>query len=62
MEYHHDGEIEAVSCRADIIMIAEYNETKVYGIMFLSEMHEEQVKIVVKNQCLVIKILKQSEN
>ena len=26
---------------ADIIMIAEYNGTKVYGIMFLSEMHEE---------------------
>ena len=51
-----------VSCRADIILIAEYNETKVYGIMFLSEMHEEQVKIAVKNQCLVIEILKQSEN
>ena len=47
---------------ADIIIIAEYNETKVYGIMFLSEMHEEQVKIVAKNQCLVIRILKQSEN
>ena len=26
---------------ANIIMIAEYNETKVYGIMFLSEMYEE---------------------
>ena len=62
MEYHHDGEIVAVSCIVDIIMIAEYNETKVYGIMFLSEMHEEQVKIVVKNQCLVIGILKHSEN
>ena len=62
MEYHHDGEIVAVSCRADIIMIAEYNETKVYGITFLSEMHEEQVKTVAKNQCLVIRILKQSEN
>ena len=49
MEYHHDGEIVAVSCRADIIMIAEYNETKVYGIMFLYEVHEEQVKIVVRN-------------
>ena len=48
MEYHH-GKIVAVSCRADIIMIAEYNETKVYGIMFLSEMHEKQVKIVAKN-------------
>ena len=52
----------AVSCRADIIMIVEYNETKVYGIMLLSEMHEEKMKIVVKNQCLVIGILKQSEN
>ena len=62
MEYHHDGKIIVVSCREDIIMIAEYNETKVYGIMFLFEMYEEQVKIVAKNQCLVIKILKQSEN
>ena len=52
----------AVSCRADVIMIAEHNETKVYGIMFLSEMHEEQVNIVVKNQCLVIEILKHREN
>ena len=26
---------------ADIIMIAKYNRTKVYGMMFLSEMHEE---------------------
>ena len=49
VEYHHDAEIMAVSYRGDIIMIAEYNETKVYGIMFLSEMHEEKVKIVVKN-------------
>ena len=39
----------AVSCRAEIIMIVEYNETKVYGIMFLSDVHEEQVKIVVRN-------------
>ena len=45
-----------VSCRTDVIMIAEHNETKVYGIMFLYEMHEEQVKIVAKNQCLVIEI------
>ena len=47
---------------ADIIMIAEYNGTKVYGMMFLSEMHEEQVKIVARNQCLIIGILKLSEN
>ena len=52
----------AVSCRADVIMIAEHNETKVYGIVFLPEVHKEQVKIVAKNQCLVIIILKQSEN
>ena len=52
----------AVSCRADVIMIAEHNETKVYGIMFLHEVHEEQVNIVAKNQCLVIGILKQSKN
>ena len=47
---------------ANIIMIAEYNETKVYGIMFLPEVHEEKMNIVAKNQCLVIEILKQSEN
>ena len=52
----------AVSCRADVIMIAEHNETKVYGIMFLPEVHEEKMNIVAKNQCLVIEILKQSEN
>ena len=62
MEYHHDGEIVVVSFRADIIMIAACNVTKLYGILFLSEMHEEQVNIMVKNQCLVIGILKQSEN
>ena len=58
MEYHHEGKIVAVSCRAEIIMIVEYNETKVYGIMFLCEVHEEKVKIVVRNQCLVIGMLK----
>ena len=52
----------AISCRADVIMIEELNKTKVYGIMFLPEVHEEQVKIVAKNQCLVVKILKQSKN
>ena len=62
MEYHHDGKIGVVSCRADIIMIAEHNDTKVYRIMFLSEVHEEKVKIVAKNQCLAIRILKHSEN
>ena len=41
MEYHHKGEIVAVSCRADIMMTVEYNETKMFGIMFLSEGHEE---------------------
>ena len=51
-----------VSCRTNIIMIVEYNETKVYGVMFLSEVHEEQVKIVERNQCLVIGMLKQNEN
>ena len=52
----------AISCEADVIMIAEHNETKVYGIMFLPKVHEEKVNIVAKNQCLVIEILKQSEN
>ena len=52
----------AVSCRADVIMIAEHNETKVYGIMFLPKVHEEQVKIMAKNECLVIRLLRQSEN
>ena len=51
-----------VSCRADVIMIAEHNETKVCRIMFLPKVHKEKVKFVEKNQCLVIEILKQSEN
>ena len=59
---HHEGEPWLFSCKGNAIMIAEHNETKVYGIMFLPEVHEEQVKIVAKNKCLVIGILKQSEN
>ena len=52
----------AVSCRADVIMIAEHNKSKVYGITFLPVVHEEKVNIVAKNQCLVIEILKHNEN
>ena len=38
----------AVSCRADVIMIAKHNETKVYGIISLPEVHEEKVKIMAE--------------
>ena len=51
-----------VSGRADAIMIADHNETKVFLITFFPEMHVEKVEIMVRNQCLVIGILKQSEN
>ena len=48
----------AVSGRADAIMIVDHNETKAFRIIFFPEMHVEQVEIVVRNQCLVIGILK----
>ena len=41
MEYNHKGEIMVVSCRVDIMMIVDYNETKLFGITLLSEGHEE---------------------
>ena len=50
-----------VSCRSEAIMIAYHNETEAFQIMFFDEMHVEQVEIVVKNQYLKIRILKQSK-
>ena len=51
----------AVSCRSEAIIIADHNERKAFQITFFLEMHIEQVEIVVKNQYLKIRILKQSK-
>ena len=58
MDYHHKGEIVAISCRAGIMMTMEYNETKLFGIMFFiwrtQEISEERgEKTVLRNQDFV---------
>ena len=52
----------AVSCRGDAIMIADHNETKGVLNYIFPEVHVEQVKVMAKNQHLVIGILEQSKN
>ena len=47
-----------VSCRSEVIMIAEHNEKKAFQITFFPKMHVDQVEIVAKNQYLKIGILK----